>query len=506
MIKYCRKTGGALPFSLIALVIVTGFIVSVSNLNQGLKSQVLHTSQNQWSFLMAYSIFSRALAKVHSVSWTNRPFATAPYQENNVLHSWGSYDLHMENSPGKEFKVDIYIRTNITGLSRLYFWRVKFNDDLLDVSNRIVVEIFKTGDSGDFPKGPGPSPFSQKIDDLMKKRADNQKNSDTTGDVLSTAKTPEEVIGVLNGRTPKTFTSPFPNDPPDPTIIARVPPPIPIVPPPGNSDIPSATGPGGDIPPWAVIPTPENQGTENTNKGNTPSDGPTGNNYNYPSGGGAAARQQLENTLERARQLSQNANDLANSGRDKVTAGTDITSAEQDFQAANESRQTSFDTMRTAISQSRGVIGDAASLEERKAIEEMVSNTMVAGMQNIYNGGAVQLDSFFNGDQNGAVSGLTTSAGAQSMIDGMTGSLNAVRAAADSMKAIAASMEGYSMTSEAQAKLTEVLDNMKKMEDAVQKAIDEALVKLEELKKKEEEAAAAAAAANDDDDDSGGSQ
>ena len=123
------KRGVALPFTILAMIVISGFVITMSSLNQGLKNQIFHTNNHQLSFLLAYSAFSKVLAKIHSNSWTDRPFKDGPYAENNVAFQGGTYDLFVENSPGKQYQADIYVRTSLAGITRLYFWRIRFNDD-----------------------------------------------------------------------------------------------------------------------------------------------------------------------------------------------------------------------------------------------------------------------------------------------------------------------------------------------------------------------------------------
>mgnify|MGYP007124153024 FL=1 len=79
----------ALPFTIVAMVVVIGFIMTMSRMNQGVKNQIFHTNNHQLSFLMAYSALSRVCAKIHAFSWASRPFATAPYAENKVALQGG---------------------------------------------------------------------------------------------------------------------------------------------------------------------------------------------------------------------------------------------------------------------------------------------------------------------------------------------------------------------------------------------------------------------------------
>lgn len=208
-----NKRGVAFPMLIIAAIVVAGFIAVMSNLGNGIKDQVYRTNNEQISFLIAYSAFSRVLAKIHSFSWSKRPFATEPYIETKVASHNAFYDLLVEDTSGKTLQADIYIRTHLLGISRLYFWRAKFNNDLLEISNRVKVEIFKMGDASDFPKKTGPRPFAKMVNDMIAKRKANQGKSDEMSIKVARANDVDEVINIMDGRKRAKFNSNYPDNP-----------------------------------------------------------------------------------------------------------------------------------------------------------------------------------------------------------------------------------------------------------------------------------------------------
>ena len=171
-----KPRGFAYPLVILAVTMMAGFVITSSMLNQGLKTQLIQTDTDNLSFVMAYSALSKFMGKIHANSWNNRPFKGKTYSEYGVSLYGGTYDFFVEDSPGKTYQADIYVRTTMAKNSNLYFWRIKFQDDLLDVSNRIQVDFFMKTDPANFPKGSG-SVFASKVDDLIQQRKKNQKDS-----------------------------------------------------------------------------------------------------------------------------------------------------------------------------------------------------------------------------------------------------------------------------------------------------------------------------------------
>lgn len=155
--------GMALALSLFLIIVIFGMVVTVGNLRQGVRSQIFHTNNNQLSFLIAYSAFSRVCANIHTFSWANRTFLSEPWSETMVPFQDGHYDLLVENSPGHDYQADVYIRTHLAGISRMYFWRISVNEDLLDDSNSIMVDLYTAPEPDDYPRPEGPRPISMKF-------------------------------------------------------------------------------------------------------------------------------------------------------------------------------------------------------------------------------------------------------------------------------------------------------------------------------------------------------
>ncbi|RCK80324.1 MAG: hypothetical protein OZSIB_3506 [Candidatus Ozemobacter sibiricus] len=481
--KRGRSTHGvAFPVVLVLIIVVAGFIISLSSLQQGLKSQVYHSSNHQWSFLLAYSAMSKVLAQIHSSSWAHRPFAARPYRESGVPLQGGTYDLFVENTPGRDFQADIYVKTTLTGVSRLYFWRITYNDDLLDVSNRIIVEFFKTGEPRDFPTAAGPSDFSKMVDDLLAERARNQKPSDELAVQLAPLSDPKAVLAALKGRTPETFTKSWPTDPTEATLTDKPAASFPLIPPLGTAEVPTADGPGPGV---------------SIGGGGSPTSGSPGF-PDIPSSSEFARRDltTLNQSMKAAADAAKEANAKYNQGKDIVDATPgNWEGAKADLQAANNARLEAIKNMNEAVTLAKDALQDTTSAEEAKALEEMVSASMVAAYANLANGIARVYEDFANGAA--IVGHATTSDQAQAILNSWTNSLASLEQIQSEMNSVMNEIEGFAKTPEVVAAQEAAAQALAKTEEMVKAAIEAAKARVEELKAQEEAAAAAAAAANE---------
>ncbi len=466
-----RSRGVALPFTILAMIVISGFVVTMSSLNQGLKNQIFHTNNHQLSFLLAYSAFSKVLAKIHSESWTNRAFKSGPYAENNVSLQGGTYDLFVENSPGKDYQADIYVRTHLAGITRMYFWRIRFNDDLLDISSRITVEFFTNGEPGDFPKSGSSGSFSSKVDSMLARRAANQNKSDLMARDLADTKGAKAILQKMDGRPLKPFTDSYPADPEDKLMNTKDLAAFPKMKPIGKGELPTADGPGttpptgADYPPLTPVPS-------------------------------ALDTSPLEKLAKDIASHSQGVASMVDKGWTEIdTKGVDgIASAQQAYVEANKLKAEAYSDMNSLISYANVILGEAPSAEAKAAIEEMVSQAVTAGIDSIVTAIDRGFDHLKDGDTS-YLDSLQTSEAVANLLTDWQNAATRTEEEVTKLNGYADKISNYSKLPEVQEKLSKALTNAQKQLELIKSMVELAKKRLEELKKKEEEEAAAAAAA-----------
>ncbi len=153
------RSGFLIPLALFALVAVIFFVFTVSTMKSGYLSQVKIVGQRQCLFNIAYSGFSRIIARIHEKSWDERYFSAGSVPENNVPMFDGHYDSFVEEAPaaptsnGLRHPIDIYIRARFQERKQTFFWRVVYEEDIFDISNRIFSVFFSELDQEKFPEG-----------------------------------------------------------------------------------------------------------------------------------------------------------------------------------------------------------------------------------------------------------------------------------------------------------------------------------------------------------------
>ncbi len=433
MHKTRSRKGMVLPLSLFAFVAVLGLVATLGGLNQGVKTQIYRTNNHQLSFLIAYSAFSRVCAKVHSFSWPNRPFRNEPYTETKVPYQGGHYDLFVENTAGKNLQADIYIRTHLAGISRLYFWRIRVNEDLLDVSNSIIVEMYATSDPDDFPSVNGARVIAGKVENMLAQRAANQKKSDRLTSELVQISDPVSILEKIGARVPEDFQKDWPVSPAEEAINNK--PPVTIA---GIEPQPAGEKPGADGPGSSPSSNPSGN-TGSQDDSSTPSssqDSMAGNNINALSQQILSASEQMLNSSTSA----WNAVDAAG-------GHSDTTAAQDHFEQAGISQAETMDALDDLISESKAGIDEAPSPAAREAMEEMVAQTVAAAMKNVMAALAPATEHHLN-NYAGYLNTITTAEAAEQVLADWKAGEVGIQSDLDKLSSMKSSVSGYSMSPE----------------------------------------------------------
>jgi len=243
-----RKAGLVLPLVILAVIVLGTMVVSFSTMNRSFRGQVEVVNKRETTFVIAYSAYSNILAKIYMGPWSKRYFLNGAIQEIGIPLFGGEYESFVENGP-KEFQADIYIKSTFEGLTKLYFWRIIFQDDILDITNRIQPLFFGTFPPDQMPDTNGGF-LAGKINQLLKKRAENQPKAIPKGIQISSSPNIRDVVKILSARSPNSPPLVDPRQSEGPSSEPPVNPPIPesppeVVNPPVNP--PSKTEPAGYV-------------------------------------------------------------------------------------------------------------------------------------------------------------------------------------------------------------------------------------------------------------------
>ncbi|MEW6708718.1 MAG: hypothetical protein AB1403_02760 [Candidatus Riflebacteria bacterium] len=454
-----NRRGIAIPLTIVAAIVVMGFIFSMTTLNQGLKTQVFQTNNHQLSFIMAYSAYSRLVAKIHTFSWANRPFLNEPYVEEKVALQGGHYDMLAENTAGRDYQADVYIRTELAGVKRLYFWRISFNDDLLDISNRIIVETFLNGDSEDFPKKTGPRPLAGKVNNMIAERKNNQKASDDLAFEIAKINEKAKILEKLSGKPPEEFNQNYPSDPQGNLPAGKPMVNFPAIPPLTQAELPTNL---------RKNPVKDAAGFPQTQTGT--SDMST-----------ERLDQLSKNILDASREM----NELNKEGWDEFGQG-DQTQAHEVWKESDEKKMEAYNSIDNLVNTSDDLLKDAPSDEARKAIEEMVSQTVAAGLTDLVSGIQRSTD-VYNEHGNNVLNNVQTSDEAARMVEEWYGHVQNLKAEQERVNSTIDSISDYSKSAEIQGKISDAKETAKEGLEVAEHYLELMRQKLQELREKEAE-------------------
>jgi|GEM_PF-2501620 len=241
------RAGIMLPLAIFASLAIGFLAYFLNTMNQSYRNQINHFNKHQITFMIAYSAFSKILAKVQNAPWSERFFKTRAVRENQIALFGGEYDSYVENST-KEYQADIYIQSQYGGYTCLYFWRIVYNDSVLDISNRIQTIFFGAFSPDNFPSdkprgindatfttgtgtggnnnpggnystGSASSTMAAKVDHIISERKRNNRQANEKAAYIAISDRLQEIVNLLSGR-PKDA----PNVPSTPEGTAEPPP------------------------------------------------------------------------------------------------------------------------------------------------------------------------------------------------------------------------------------------------------------------------------------------
>ncbi len=195
------RKGFVFPLVLFVAFSVSFFAFIVSNLNRGYRGQVMHSDERQKTFQIAQAAYSKTAAVLAGKPWAKRNFRQRPHMEFGVPVSGGEYDCFVENSPGKFFQADVYVRARFERQSQVYFWRITYQDDVLDLSRRVCPVLFAASEDDDLPSENSRG-FAAVVETKLAERKANEPIAQERAVAISSVKSVQEVAQIISARSP----------------------------------------------------------------------------------------------------------------------------------------------------------------------------------------------------------------------------------------------------------------------------------------------------------------
>ncbi|MEW6708420.1 MAG: hypothetical protein AB1403_01230, partial [Candidatus Riflebacteria bacterium] len=132
MKKNIDRKGFAVPLAIMAALSVGLFVLTLTTLGRNFRSNLSTLNTNQTMFNMAFSVYSDVLARIGEKSWDERFFKAGAFIQNNVDFDQAKISYQVNDTPGQDYQADLYIKVSLNSSSRVFFWRFRYVDDILD--------------------------------------------------------------------------------------------------------------------------------------------------------------------------------------------------------------------------------------------------------------------------------------------------------------------------------------------------------------------------------------
>ncbi len=248
-----NRRGFLLPLIILAVLAVAFFVMFVNSMGSGYSSQVAHVDEYTRCRIIGESAFATVLSRIRVNPYRDRFFAKRGYREYRTPLFGGEYDLYILDTPGGTAQADIYIESRYHRCKKIFFWRIRYENSLLDAAGKVYPLIFTACDPSQMTGNTG-SPMAGFVGDLLKKRQDNRKMAAQKSAQVRSLTQTKDIISVLNGPSGGKVEE----DPQRPVPVITPPPPLDPPPKAGwttiyQENFDSAAGAVSQIPGFSVL-------------------------------------------------------------------------------------------------------------------------------------------------------------------------------------------------------------------------------------------------------------
>jgi len=200
------KKGMAIGLIFFVLIVLFLGGMTISYLMHGVQRQLEFSDAHIRAQYIAESAMNLLLAKLLSKPWEERWFANSSDAAIGVVYGGGNYDYFIKDSPGRPRHADIWVRASYKNTKRFFFWRVKYQQDLLNgFANSSPVSSTELAQE-QFPSHASKiDHFTAQVEELIRKRRENDVAATAIGKELESITNPGTAISGIGGEIPSTI-------------------------------------------------------------------------------------------------------------------------------------------------------------------------------------------------------------------------------------------------------------------------------------------------------------
>ncbi len=183
--RHARR-GYVFPLILFATLAVAIFIITMTQFQSANRVKFQHLNDYQSAFNIAYSALVEVLADIQAKQWSNRSFKAGPKDKSADLFG-GKFNLRVEDHDVDSYIFNVKIRVSYKNKNHLFYWRLKYNPNLLDFTNFVIPVFYEDmqNPSGD---------IDDIVDKILEKREENREKVLEIADTLEPTKSIEEAL------------------------------------------------------------------------------------------------------------------------------------------------------------------------------------------------------------------------------------------------------------------------------------------------------------------------
>ncbi len=222
------RRGIAIGVVFVILVVLFLGGLAIMHLMRGVQRQLEFSDAHLRTQYIGEAGMNLLMSRLLAQPWEKRWFAAGPKAEANLSYGGGTWDYFIQDTPGRFFHADLWIRASFKTTRRCFFWRIKYDHGLLGglAMGMPVTRVELEPDEAPAPGTTVTTPFTDRIEQILTERSQKKKKAEEVANSVRKVVPTDRVMSGL-GLAPVESApkAPFPvNVPPAaPTTAAAVP-------------------------------------------------------------------------------------------------------------------------------------------------------------------------------------------------------------------------------------------------------------------------------------------
>ena len=174
------RRGIAIGVVFVILVVLFLGGLAIMHLMRGVQRQLEFSDAHLRTQYIGEAGMNLLMSRLLAQPWEKRWFAAGPKAEADLSYGGGAWDYFIQDTPGRFFHADLWIRASFKTTRRCFFWRIKYDHGLLGglAMGMPVTRVELEPDEAPAPGTTVTTPFTDRIEQILTERSQKKKKAE----------------------------------------------------------------------------------------------------------------------------------------------------------------------------------------------------------------------------------------------------------------------------------------------------------------------------------------